>query len=150
MAPEANKYFDELPGSNKFQCWLCRAGLTAEDCRMVADNVGWDALADKIHVPDAGPAKKIGEANEVHMTAWLQALQDQADSPPGNKSDKEDPRPFNWQDFLESPDDDNHNIINSEEEDDRIEEIPLALENDDDEEVNKWYLFKKKEVINSL
>ncbi|EGG06202.1 uncharacterized protein MELLADRAFT_106886 [Melampsora larici-populina 98AG31] len=171
--------FDKLPGSNKFQCWLCKgrgftdkaghsngkthkskvkgaeeaqrkrnirvAGLTAEDRRMVADDVGWDALADDIHVPDAGPANEIDEANEVDMTAWLQAA-----SPTGNESDKEDLRPFNWQNFLAPPHDDDHNSINSEEDDEEIEEIPLALENDDDEEVNKWYPFEKKEVINSL
>ncbi|EGG08811.1 uncharacterized protein MELLADRAFT_104665 [Melampsora larici-populina 98AG31] len=117
---------------------------------MVADNVGWDALADEIHVPDAGPANKIDEANGVDMTAWIQALQDQAASPNRNKSDKEDIRPFNWQNFLAPPDDDDHDSINSEDDDEEIEEIPLALENDDYEEVNKWYPFEKKEVINLL
>ncbi|KAH9815075.1 hypothetical protein DFH28DRAFT_893222, partial [Melampsora americana] len=143
--------FDKLPGSNKFQCQLCKvAGLTADDCRMVADNDGWRALANEIYVSDAAPAMEIDEADKVDMASWLQALQDQAASPTKIGSEEEDVRPSNWQNFLPHPDNDNHNSIKSEDEQDGIEEIPLCLQNDDSDEVNKWYNFQKKEVNEEL
>ncbi|EGF98779.1 uncharacterized protein MELLADRAFT_69060 [Melampsora larici-populina 98AG31] len=126
------------------------AGLTADDRRMVGDNVGWNQLEEEIHMPDAGPVMEIDEDNEFDMEAWLKNLRDQAASPIKNESEEEDVRPFNWQHFLQHPDDEDQDSINSEDKDDKVEDIPLALENNDDTEANKWYPFSKMEVMNSI
>lgn len=124
------------------------AGLTADDRRMVGDNEGWNELADDIHMPHAGPAIDSDDEDVFDMTAWLQLLRDQAASPSENDSEEEDIRPFNWQHFLEREDDEDQDSVNSEGQKDQVENIPLAAENDDGNEVNKWYPFSKMEVIN--
>ncbi|KAH9813110.1 hypothetical protein DFH28DRAFT_930296 [Melampsora americana] len=116
-----NKYFDKLPGSNKFQCRLCKGRGTTD---IVTHSNG------KLHK--------------------AKALRDQAASPTEIGSEEEDVRPSNWQNFLPHPDDDDHDSINSEDEQDEIEAIPLCLENDDSDEVNKWYPVEKKEHFMGL
>ncbi|KAH9809939.1 hypothetical protein DFH28DRAFT_1085936 [Melampsora americana] len=126
------------------------AGLTADDCRMVGDNEECNQLEEEIHMPNTGPAVEIDEDNKSNMEAWLQNLQDQTASPIDKEPEEKDVRPFNWQHFLEHPNHEEQDNVNSEEKDDKVEDIPLALENNDDTEAKKWYPFSKMEVINSI
>ncbi|KAG0146139.1 hypothetical protein CROQUDRAFT_44833, partial [Cronartium quercuum f. sp. fusiforme G11] len=117
-------------------------GLIPENRRMVGDIEGWNELAKDVQMGDA-ELEIVTNDNRVNMAAWLKHLQEEGHSPVQSEPEEEAVQQFNWEHFLLYSEDEEDTEMNSEDETEEIEEILQVL---NDEEVDKWYPFEKKEV----